>query len=150
MAKRLGRVATLEVSEDGATWKKVGRVVDATLNANRTEVDASDQDDLNTSWFRGRSDMSIDGTLRYDPADEGQEILEDSFFDDSADPNIKVRWRSRVGAGEKEYVADAFVSNWSLARPDEAPQDISFTIRLSGEPIRQGQQQNGNGEGEGE
>lgn len=141
MGKRLGRVGVLEVSEDGGTsWVKVGRVVDATLNANRTEIDASDQDDgANSSWLRGRRDLTIDGTLRYDPTDPGQEILESSFFNDDPEPDIKVRWRSKEASGEPEYVADGFVSTWTQARPDEAPQDMTFTIRLSG--VVQPQQQ---------
>src|SRR5690606_25280134 len=114
-----------------------------------------DQDDgANSSWLRGRRDLTIDGTLRYDPDDAGQQLLEASYFDEEGEddpaPDLKVRWRSKEGAGEKEFICDGFVTTWSQSRPDEAPQDMSFTIRLSGKPIRQGQQQNGNGEGEGE
>lgn len=134
MAKRLGRVATLEVSNDGGTtWMKVGRVIDANLNANRAEVDASDQDDgANSSWLRGRRDLTIDGTLRYDPEDQGQQLLEESYFADDPEPDLKVRWRSKEAVGEPEYIADGFVTTWQQSRPDEAPQDVSFTIRLSG------------------
>jgi len=134
MAKLLGRVATLEVSDDGGTtWTKVGRVIEANWNGNRAEIDASDQDDgADSSWLRGRRDTTIDGTLRYDPDDAGQQLLEQSFFADTPEPDLKVRWRSEVGSGKPERMADGFVTTWQQSRPDEAPQDISFTIRLSG------------------
>lgn len=145
MAKRMGKVAELHVAEISETpdWKKVRHVVDATWNANWTEVDMSDQDSLNNEYLRGRGDFSIDGTLRYNPQDEGQALLEESAFEQTTEANILVRWRSKAGAGEKEFVAPAFVSAFSNSRPDEAPQDISFTIRIAG-PIER-QDQNGGG-----
>ena len=139
--KRMGKVGSLYVSRIGedAGWKKVGRVVDATFNANWTEVDMSDQDSPNTEYLRGRGDFSIDGTLRYDPQDEGQALLEESAFEQTTEANILVRWRSKEGASEKEYVAPGFVTTFSNSRPDEAPQDISFTIRIAGALQRQDQ-----------
>lgn len=139
--KRMGKVGSLYVSTIGETpeWKKVGRVVDATFNANWAEVDASDQDSPNAEYLRGRGDFSIDGTLRYDPQDEGQELLEESAFEQTTEANILVRWRSKEGASEKEYVAPGFVTAFSNTRPDEAPQDINFTIRIAGAIQRQDQ-----------
>lgn len=139
--KRMGKVGSLHVSRISETpeWKRVGRIVDATFNANWAEVDMSDQDSPNTEYLRGRGDFSIDGTLRYDPQDEGQELLEESAFEQTTEANIMVRWRSKEGVSEKEYVAPGFVTAFSNARPDEAPQDISFTIRIAGALQRQDQ-----------
>jgi len=141
MAKRTGKVGSLYVSEPGATpsWQKVGRVVDATFNFSISEIDVSDQDSTANEYLRGRGDFTIDGTLRYDPQDAGQQLLEESAFEDGEEANIMVRWRSKEGAGEKEYVAEGFVTAWSITRPDEAPQDVSFTIRLTQKPTRQDQ-----------
>ena len=141
MAKRTGKVGALYVSEPGATpsWQKVGRVVDATFNFSVSEIDVSDQDSTVNEYLRGRGDFTIDGTLRYDPQDAGQQLLEESAFEDGEEANIMVRWRSKEGAGEKEYVAEGFVTAWNITRPDEAPQDVSFTIRLTQKPTRQDQ-----------
>lgn len=130
-----GKLSKLSVSTDGGTtWLPVLGRVDMTLNLNKGEIDGShmDSDDW-SNFLQGRKDASIDFTLRYLPGDEGQEALIDNYFASQLEETeLDVRFRRREVAGEPEFTAKAYVSSLSMAAADEAPQDITGTLRING------------------
>jgi predicted secreted protein len=130
-----GKLSKLSVSTDGGTtWLPVLGRVDMTLNLNKGEIDGShmDSDDW-SNFLQGRKDASIDFTLRYLPGDEGQEALIDNYFASQLEETeLDVRFRMREVAGEPEFTAKAYVSSLSMAAADEAPQDITGTLRING------------------
>lgn len=135
-----GKVSSLAVSTDGGlTWKMVGGRVDMTLNLAKAEIDASHMDGGGwANYLHGRKDASIDFTVRYNEADEGQMALIDNYFS-ATDEELDVRFRLQTGAGMNQFRGKGFVTALSPAPADEAPTDMSGTIRITGALIKEAQ-----------
>lgn len=146
-----GKISSLAVSTDGGTTftPVLGRV-DMTLNVNRGEIDASHMDGGSwANYVMGRRDWTIDGTLRYIEEDEGQAALIDqAFADEASEAEIDVQFRLQEGDGLNEFTGKAFVTALSPAPSDEAPTDMSFTLRGNG-PLAKSAQADGGGGVEG-
>lgn len=137
-----GKLSRLEVSTDtGTTWLKVGGRVDMGLNLNKGEIDASHMDGEDWSNFlQGRKDATIDFSLRYIEDDEGQAALIDHFFASSGiEEEIDVRFRLQEKTGAREFTGKGFVTSLSIPAADEAPTDMTGSIRING-PITKAEQ----------
>jgi len=138
MARIAGRLSTLDVSTDGGTnYTPVLCIADLTFNGEGEELDSTCHDDgVFRAFEAGRIAASIDGTLRWDESDPGQVILEGSAFDRT---KLDYRFRMNVGSGNREYLAQGIVTNWSPTGPNDDIAGLDVTIRLSGTITRQDQ-----------
>lgn len=130
-----GKLSKLDVSNDGGnTWTPVLGRVDMSLELQKGEIDASHMDSEDWSdYLHGRKSATINFTLRALPGDPGQEMLIDNYFASQLDEILlDIRFRQRIGAGEREFLAKGFVTSLTISAGDEAPQDITGTIRISG------------------
>lgn len=137
-----GKLSRLYVSTDGGTtWLRVGGRVDLTLNINRGEIDASHMDSGSWSDFLpGRRDWSLDGTVRYIEEDEGQQaLIAQAFAVEDEEALLKVRFMLREDPGQTEFTGDVFVTAESISVADEAPADMSITLRGTG-PLAKAEQ----------
>ena len=137
-----GKLSRLYVSTDGGTtWLRVGGRVDLTLNLNRGEIDASHMDSGSWSDFLpGRRDWSLDGTVRYIEEDEGQQaLIAQAFAVEDEEALLKVRFMLREDPGQTEFTGDVFVTAESISVADEAPADMSITLRGTG-PLAKAEQ----------
>lgn len=127
-----GKVSSLEVSTNGgSTWTLVTGRVDMTLNLNKGEIEASHMDGGDWSnYLAGRKDATVDFTLRYMEDDPGQVILIDNYFGSGTE--IDVRFRLQTGTGKNQFSGKGIVTSLSPAPGDEAPTDMSGTIRING------------------
>jgi hypothetical protein len=127
-----GRLAYLMVAEDGKTptYQKVGKRVDLSLNLSRNENEAPHADDEGwTEYLMGRRNATIDGTVRYDESDAGQQALIDHYF---GDKEILIKFALETGSGKAEYTGKGFITNLTPSPPDEGPTDMSISIRING------------------
>lgn len=125
-----GRLAELEVSQDGgATYQKVGGVVDATLNINVDELETTSHDsEGHREYIPNHDDASIDGTVRWLEGDPGQEIL---LMQGINKVSLQFRFRMQRAMGRKIFVASGFFTSFSPSGPLDDTADADFTVRLS-------------------
>lgn len=132
-----GRLAQVEVSLDGQAWKKVGRLVEATLNSSRAEDEATTHDSgEDDEFYPGRRNSTISGEWRYDEADEGQEILADAHFaamDAEGDvDDITFHVRFKLKSSGRVFVCDeAFLTQFEIRGPNQGLCPLNMTIRLN-------------------
>lgn len=129
-------VTTVLVDPTEGDWKRVRGRVDMNLNIDKTEIDESHMD-TEGGWSiydQGRKNASIGGSLRYNPEDPGQALLE---ANSEADGDLLlIRYRAEEGGGHDQRVATGFVSNWNPSKSDESPQDCSFSFRITGAIVK--------------
>lgn len=130
-----GKVSKLRAGTGSSLTPVLGRV-DMTLNLEKGEIDGSHMDSGDWSdYLQGRKSASIDFTLRalFDEdgeQDPGQVVLIDNYFASQAtEVFLDVEFEQRAG---HEFKAKAFVSSLTLPAADEAVQDISGTLRITG------------------
>jgi len=132
-----GRLAQVEVSADGNTWKKVGRLVEATLNSSRAEDEATTHDSgEDDEFFPGRRNSTISGEWRYDESDEGQQFLIDAHFGamdtegDVSDILFHVRFKLKSN-GRVYKSSEAFLTQFEIRAPNQGLCPLNMTIRLN-------------------
>lgn len=138
MPKIAGRLSTLEISTDGGTtYLEVKGAADMTLNGSTAELTTTSHDSGGfEEYIPGRSDFTIDLSLRHDEADPGQDLLQDSFFSKTV---VDWRFRMQVFAGLDEYKVKGFISSLSPAGPNDDVASMDATIRCTGVMTRSSQ-----------
>lgn len=126
-----GRLAKLEVSEDGGTVYKVyGGIVDITLNINVDELEATTHDSNGVrEYMPNHSDFSLDSSGRWVDGDPGQEVVLNAI---DTKATLLFRFYMEAAAGRKKWEGSCFATSASPAGPldDTAGMDVSF--RCSG------------------
>lgn len=130
MAVTRGRIGTVEI-DDGGGYVAIGRIVDADLAIESSEITVTSHDSADWEEFlQGRKSGTIEMTLRYDEADAGQQDAIDAAF---AETVVTVRWRSRgATSGAQEYEASAFVRAFPIGSPNDEENKLGLTFRLTG------------------
>lgn len=125
-----GRLAFLEVSQDGgASFQRLGGLVDATLNINIDELETTSHDsDGHREYIANHDDATIDGTIRWLEGDPGQEIL---LMQGINKVPLSFRFRMQNVPGRKLFVAGGFPTAISPSAPLDDTADADFTVRLS-------------------
>jgi len=130
MAITAGRLQRLAI-DDGGGFIDLGCLVDATYNGETAELDTTcHDDDASRTFISGRSQTTIDFTLRWDEADAGQTDARDAFF---ARTTNGWRWRQEEGTGFQNYEAQGFVTSWSQAAPNDDVSEVTGTVRITGD-----------------
>lgn len=132
MAVIPGRLNRLHLSDDGgSTFILLGCLEDAALNRNNDELDASCKDSPGgwRDFLIGFKDGTIDGSVKWDDADAGQQILKVAS---AAGSTIRARWRMEELTGADEVEADCLVTTETQDAPLEDISTMPFTLRLKG------------------
>ena len=130
MAKHQGYDATLEISTDGSTYYDINGLVDVTFNGNVGEMDSTTHDDSTfRTYLVNRMDGTLDGSVKWDESDTGQNMLETSWIGLGT---RYYRYRMQTGSGYREYKGTGFVTSLSPSGPNDDVAEASFSIRLSG------------------
>lgn len=127
-----GRLNRLHLSDDGgSTFTLLGCLQDATLNRNNDELDATCKDSTGgwRDFLLGFKDGTIDGSVKWDGVDAGQDILRTAS---GAGSTIRARWRMEESSGADEIEADCIVTTETQEAPMEDISTMSFTLRLKG------------------
>ncbi len=132
MAKIQGRLGRLAVSSDGGTtWVQVNGIQDMTFTGNADELDVSAHDSGQfREYLQGRKDATIDGTLWWDEADPGQNIVKNAYFSST---RIDMRFRMEENTGRDEIFTKGIVTSYSPASPNDDAASVDFTLRVTGD-----------------
>lgn len=131
MAKIAGRLQSL--STDGTA---INGIVDANLAGENNMIDTTTHDENSRSFIYGRFSGTIDGTLKWDDTDTGQEAVKDDFF--AATTSVYV-FRMETLSGADEYTGTGLVSSFGPSGPNDDAGEMAFTIQLTGTLTRSAQ-----------
>ena len=131
MAVTRGRIG--EVSLDG---NAIGRVIDATLTIESSEITVTTHDSGQWEEFlQGRKSGTIEVTTRYDESDTAQQAAIAASF---AETTVTLVWVSRglATSGAERFTATAFVSSQPLESPNDEDNKLGLTFRITGTVTR--------------
>jgi len=125
MAKKHGRFQTL-------TWNAlaVNGIVDGSQDLERSSLDTTTHDTGDArSSIQGRLAGTVDVSLMFDEADAGQSGMQADFITGTERPII---FRMDVGVGLHEFTGTGQIESWAISGPNDAPGEVSATIRFNG------------------
>ena len=128
MAKIAGRLQNL--STDATT---VNGIVDANFAGENNMIDTTTHDESSRSFIYGRFSGTIDGTLKWDDEDAGQEAIKADFFGAATSSYV---FRMQSVSGADEYTGTGLVASFGPSGPNDDAAEMAFTIQLSGTVTR--------------
>jgi predicted secreted protein len=136
MADKQGRLSSLGVSTDGgATYTALQAAFDLSFNVEKSEIDTSDRGSGSWSDFiEGRKSATIDGSVNWDVSDGALMTLLDASFADGT--VLGFRFRVDTVAGERQFVANGFVTKFAESSPGEDKSSVDISIRLTGTVVK--------------
>lgn len=130
MSAIAGRLSKIKVSDDGgSSFVNLGGIVDATLNINIDELETTTHDSNGArEYIPNHHDATIDGSLRWDEDNVGQQKVLDAVFDKTV---LQFQMTMQTSTGRVRFDADGFATNFSPSGPLDDTAQVDFTIRLS-------------------
>lgn len=129
MAKARGKVATIEISDDGETFIAVGQRVDGSYSIDTDTIEATHCDSDDKEAIYGDAQLKMDVSFRYDPDDAGQADLIGAAFSKAT---RYFRFRARVGAGLSQQVFAGRITSVSTDVAMGSVEEIKATIESTG------------------
>jgi hypothetical protein len=133
MAQR-GKYFTVFVSDDnGVSYDKIGGRVSGSAPTSTDMIDATNADSEGFKEFiTGDTTQSLEFSFHWEEGDLGQELLLSANYTNPK-PTYKYKWMMKEGAGNKQWVADGIITNFS---PDASDvQVVNVTIQISNLPV---------------
>lgn len=135
MSRLVGRLSSLELSTNipVPSWKLLGGAVDLSMSIAQAEITMTSHDDASwEDYLAGRKDVTIDCSLRYNEADDGQKLILGSIFATTeADRLLKLRFRMQTATGAHNFEAVGFVSSVSPSGPNDDAAGFDASFRMS-------------------
>ena len=131
MPRALGRIATIEVSDDaGTTWEDLGCTVDLALNSESESVDDTCRDD---GAYRSKLNSYLSGAIpfsgRWVEEDAGQLLVVTAHH---AQTEISVRFRPHgADSGQYEYECLATIPTLNITPSIDGSLDYDGNFELT-------------------
>lgn len=131
MAEMVARAGTIEISDDGgSTYVALAGVDDNTLSISHDTIDKTDFDSNGYKENEyGETVLTLSASINCDEADAGQTKLHTASQNKT---KVKVRYRSRVASGGKQWVFDAKLNKFDIAAARNAMVKGSLELESSG------------------
>ena len=130
MSKMIGRLATLEISDDGITYTAIGELSSISPS---WSTDMADETTNDSAGFKEEqpadSQLSLDAGGKYDPSDAGQAALAAA-----ATGKLKkyFRFRPTTGSTEPEWTFQGHIPEFSVDTETGSVEDLSVSIQSTG------------------
>lgn len=138
MATTIGRKATLDISDDGVTYVKVGKLTSIGEAFSTAMADETNNDsDGWTEEMPADSQMTVSASGKDDEADAGQAAAAAASIG-----KLKKFWRFRpggTGVGLIEYKFQGHIPDFNVDTETGSVQDLSLTVNSSGVVTRTAQ-----------
>ena len=128
MAKIAGRLQNLSTDAQA-----IGGIVDANFAGENNMIDTTTHDESSRSFIYGRFSGTIDGTLKWDDEDLGQEEIKGDFFGQATSSYV---FRMQTVSGADEFTGTGLVASFGPSGPNDDAGEFSFSIQLSGTVTR--------------
>jgi hypothetical protein len=131
MATNIGRKATLEISDDGIAYTKLGKMTSIGKAFSTDMADETNND--SDGWKEEQpsdSQMTLDGSGKFDEADSGQTAASLASIG-----KLKKFWRFRPGGtavGGVEYTFSGHIPDFNVDTETSSVEDLSVTVNSTG------------------
>lgn len=132
-----GRLGKLAINTGGG-YIDVAGIKTIEMKVDQSTVDVTDHDSGQWEEFIvGRKNITFSVSGNYNEDDAGQElVLATGLF---AGTIVLCRFRAQTGTGFKEYFGSAIIKNVSDSSPNDAVNELSFDVQMTGTITRQNQ-----------
>lgn len=125
----LGRDGTLEVSNDGVTWTKIGAVVDGNYSLTVETVDCTNHDSNGIRQIHpSMRSLAIDFTARYVDGDAGQGMV---IFSIVSGTELWFRWRNETAPNKRQTIGKAVFTSQGQNMPTEDTVEFSAACEIN-------------------